>query len=185
MSAAVALFGREGVSAVTVRKIAAAADVSAALVIHHFGSKDGLVEACDAHVWSLVEQSMETLIEQGSSAAMQSIWVMEDMGEAIAYIGRSMQDDRAVGRRWFEQLVATTIAGLDEMAAHGAARPSDDPTMRALLLVVLDLGMVTMRSLVERALGADLTDPDVIRRWVHTEFDLLTHGVLIEKGDDR
>ena len=48
--AAVDLFARDGFAHVTVRRIATEAGVSPALVIHHFGSKEGLRAACDAHV---------------------------------------------------------------------------------------------------------------------------------------
>ena len=53
--AAVARFGRDGFG-VGVRAIAADAGVSAALVIHHFGSKDGLRAECDAFVLDAVRQ---------------------------------------------------------------------------------------------------------------------------------
>ncbi len=52
---AIVYFGRHGFRTATVRAIAADADVSPALVIHHFGSKDGLREACDAYVTDLME----------------------------------------------------------------------------------------------------------------------------------
>ncbi|HET7268184.1 MAG TPA: helix-turn-helix domain-containing protein, partial [Oleiagrimonas sp.] len=44
------LFAAHGADAVTVRQIAAAAHVSPALVVRHYGSKDGLREAVDTHV---------------------------------------------------------------------------------------------------------------------------------------
>ena len=45
--AAMRLFGWQGIKGTTVRQIAEGAGVSPALVIHHFGSKDGLRRACD------------------------------------------------------------------------------------------------------------------------------------------
>ncbi len=47
--AAIEQFGDQGFG-VGLRSIAEAAGVSAALVIHHFGSKDGLRQACDDFV---------------------------------------------------------------------------------------------------------------------------------------
>ena len=47
--AAIELFGSHGFS-VGVRAIAQAAGVSPGLVIHHFGSKDGLRQACDDYI---------------------------------------------------------------------------------------------------------------------------------------
>ena len=47
--AAIELFGSRGFD-VGVRAIAEAAGVSPGLVIHHFGSKDGLRKACDDYI---------------------------------------------------------------------------------------------------------------------------------------
>jgi len=50
---ALRLFAGHGPDAVSVRQVAAAAGVSPGLVIHHFGSGDGLREAAGAHVLAL------------------------------------------------------------------------------------------------------------------------------------
>ena len=47
--AAIEQFGQHGFN-VGLRAIAEAAGVSAALVIHHFGSKEGLRKACDDYI---------------------------------------------------------------------------------------------------------------------------------------
>src|SRR4029077_17883216 len=52
---AIVYFGRHGFRSATVRAIAADADVSPALVIHHFGSKDALREACDRYVTDCID----------------------------------------------------------------------------------------------------------------------------------
>src|SRR5690606_4524223 len=46
LEAAVRLFGERGLSAVSVRDVAAAAHVTLATVHHYFGSKDGLYSRC-------------------------------------------------------------------------------------------------------------------------------------------
>src|SRR5690348_923432 len=47
---ALRLFAAHGPDVVSVRQIAAAAGVSAALVVHHFGSKEGLRDVVDQYV---------------------------------------------------------------------------------------------------------------------------------------
>ena len=46
---AMQMFADKGFDGITVRDIAAAADVSVGLINHHFGSKDGLREAVDQY----------------------------------------------------------------------------------------------------------------------------------------
>ena len=54
--AAIEQFGEHGFG-VGLRAIAEAAGVSAALVIHHFGSKEGLRKACDDYVAEEIRSS--------------------------------------------------------------------------------------------------------------------------------
>lgn len=49
------LFAERGAAGVTIRQIAAEARVSRSLVIHHYGSKDGLKAAVDRRAIGLVE----------------------------------------------------------------------------------------------------------------------------------
>ena len=63
--AAIEQFGQRGFSA-SVRSIATAAGVSAALVIHHFGSKEKLREACDAYVIETVRVAKTESMQNAS-----------------------------------------------------------------------------------------------------------------------
>ena len=54
--AAIDQWGRNGFN-VGLRSIAEAAGVSAALVIHHFGSKEGLRKACDDYIAEEVREA--------------------------------------------------------------------------------------------------------------------------------
>jgi AcrR family transcriptional regulator len=72
---ALRLFAERGPDAVTVRQIAAAAGVSPGLVIHHFGSKDGLRKAVDEHVLAMFgamlgELTTGDLYEQGAAGSL-------------------------------------------------------------------------------------------------------------------
>ena len=63
-----------GRAAVTVREIAAAAGVSAGLVMHHYGSKDGLKEAVDRRAVAFFEELIGELArvgEEGGSARLR------------------------------------------------------------------------------------------------------------------
>jgi AcrR family transcriptional regulator len=54
--AALLHFGEHGFERATIRGIAETAGVSSGLVRHHFGSKQALREACDAHLVAVVRR---------------------------------------------------------------------------------------------------------------------------------
>ena len=56
--AALERFAEDGFDGATIRGIAAAAGVSPGLVQHHFGSKEGLRQACDDAVLELVRRKL-------------------------------------------------------------------------------------------------------------------------------
>jgi AcrR family transcriptional regulator len=178
VEAAIALIGDEGVRAATVRRVADLAGVSAPLVLHHFGSKDGLVAACDDEVLARVELLVATLNESGAEGALQQLLTSTGMASSMVYIGRSLLDDGDVGREWFNRLYEMTRHGMDEMAASGTMRPVADQPMVAVLLLAMDLGVVLLRPHIERILDVDLTEGPTTQRWATAEFDLLSEALL-------
>ena len=69
-NAALRLFADRGPDAVTVRQVAAAAGVSPALVMHHFGSKAGLRESVDDHVAQQLRRVLDALTDDGLGDAL-------------------------------------------------------------------------------------------------------------------
>ena len=57
--AAVELIGRDGFDGLTVRVVAKQAGVSPGLVIHYFGSKDGLRAECEEFVGDRIHEAIE------------------------------------------------------------------------------------------------------------------------------
>ena len=64
LDAAVEMFSKQGLDGASVRGIARRAEVSPAMVHHHFGSKEGLYEAC-------IDVLYEGLLELQASLATQ------------------------------------------------------------------------------------------------------------------
>jgi AcrR family transcriptional regulator len=179
------LVGERGPAATTVRAVAERAGVSPPLVMFHYGSKDGLITACDEHVRALMGSAIEAIMSGlGDEATLHALLALPDVADALAYIGRSIQDRGEIGRWWFDEMLRLSLDGLAAAESAGLARPSDDPEMRAVLVMAMDLGMVLMRPLVESRLGASLSDPDTMARWIRTELDVLTHGVMLPRPPD-
>ena len=63
--AAIDLFAERGFGQATVRDIAQAAGVSSGLLRHHFGSKDGLREACDEYAMARTAELRAAMLQDG------------------------------------------------------------------------------------------------------------------------
>jgi len=134
--AAIEQFGRQGFD-VGLRTIAEAAGVSAALVIHHFGSKDGLRKACDDYI---AEE-----VRSGKSEAMQSTdpatWFaqmaeIESYAPLMAYMVRSMQAGGELAKTLVHKMMDDAEVYLDDGVRNGLLKPSRDPRARAKYLTI-------------------------------------------------
>src|SRR6202163_4101486 len=132
--AAIEQFGEHGFS-VGLRAIAEAAGVSAALVIHHFGSKEGLRKACDDYI---AEE-----IRTGKSASMQAndpaTWFsqmaeIESYAPMMAYLVRSMQSGSELAKMLWRKMIDDGEQYLQEGVQNGILKPSRDPRARAKYL---------------------------------------------------
>ncbi|WP_231332370.1 TetR/AcrR family transcriptional regulator [Actinomadura graeca] len=151
--AALRLFADRGVDRVSVRDIAKAAGVSSGLIRHHFGSKDGLRDACDAHAVDRLTRissaaARGTMTDPGLRPALESMDVLH------RYLGRSMIDGSPTAGAAFLRAVDLAEAWLREQ------EPGQYGDVRALaaVLVGANVGVLVMRDLVVRALengGAD------------------------------
>ena len=134
--AAIEQFGQHGFG-VGLRTIAEAAGVSAALVIHHFGSKDGLRKACDDYI---AEE-----IRSGKSEAMRSTdpatWFaqmaeIESYAPLMAYLVRSMQTGGDLAKTLWQKMIDDAEEYLDDGVRTGLLKPSRDPRARAKYLSI-------------------------------------------------
>jgi AcrR family transcriptional regulator len=132
--AAIEQWGEHGFN-VGLRSVAESAGVSAALVIHHFGSKEGLRKACDDYV---AEE-----IRTGKSASMQTSdpadWFrqmaeMESYAPLMAYLVRSMQSGSELAKMLWQKMIDNAEEYLEEGVRNGLLKPSRDPRARAKFL---------------------------------------------------
>lgn len=138
-------FAREGFAA-SLRTVAAEAGVSAALIVHHFGSKQGLIEACDAKVLGVADEKLRLMNTDGIAAA--AAWVIEVMqeGSVPAYISRALVDGGDAGKALFTAFVDVTEKSLVEL---------DLPELRmtAALLVTHSLATMVLANHIAAATG--------------------------------
>ena len=181
--AAIELFGRDGFERARVRDIAERAGVSAALVLHHFGSKEQLRHACDEHVTSALFARKELL--QGAAAAAEiQAWLADFEGNRpqLTYIARMLTGDSGAGAQLFAALVAGTRQMMDEQIDAGVMRDVPDRDVVAAHLATWGVAPLVLGQHLAAALGADEMSGELYRRSTLPLMDVLTHGIYT---DDR
>lgn len=132
--AAIDQFGREGF-AVGLRAIATAAGVSPALVIHHFGSKDGLREACDDFITETVYASKSVTIQSSDPATwFAEMAEIEEFAPMMAYLVRSLQTGGDLAKTLWRSMIDNVEQYLQDGVRAGTIKPSADPKSRARFL---------------------------------------------------
>jgi TetR/AcrR family transcriptional regulator, repressor for neighboring sulfatase len=154
LDAAVALFAQRGVDAVSLRDIAAAADVHVALIIRYIGHREELVAEVFRHVSDQLARAVEEnpLATQGFSPdTMMGKWAR--IAAALVISGRSLES-----RRDFNPVVtmAQTL-----MARYGMA--DEAARLRAAQIVAAALGWRIFEAYLVEAAGLDDVPLETLR----------------------
>ena len=191
---ALRLFAARGPDAVTVRQIAAAAGVSPGLVVHHFGSKEGLRQAVDAHVLArltamlaeLTGEAAGDLYEPGAAGSLADAVVrhMPPGSPVPAYLRRLLLDGGDTGRDLFRRLYRASTSALDGLAAAGMAARGRDPAVRAAILLSNDLAVLLLREHLADVTGMDPLSSEGMARWGGELLAIYGSGLLAAPPDD-
>lgn len=183
--AAMELFAERGAAAVTIREVASASGVSPSLVIHHFGSKEGLKAAADARATALLEVLVSELMDAshpgGSATSLAGVFGerLEREPKLPAYIRRMLIDGGRPAESMFATLLDSTVAGLAVLERAQLLRPAADARLRAAFLLVNDLAAVMLREQLIAVAGVDPLAPAGLERWTREVLDVYTNGVFV------
>ena len=177
------LFAERGAAAVTVREIAAAAGVSPGLVMHHYGSKDGLKDAADRRAVAFFEEMLGELAragEEGGGASLAELFAarLESEPVMVEYVRRMLLDGGEAADALFGKLFEATVAGMRSLVDAGVARPAQDERIRTAFLLANDLSLVLLRRQIARAAGVDPLSREGLAAWTAAVMDVYTGGVF-------
>jgi AcrR family transcriptional regulator len=184
---AILRFGRDGFGA-GVRAVAADAGVSAALVIHHFGSKDALRAACDAHVLQVIrDEKSDAIADPSPGEVIGRLARIEEYAPLFAYIVRSLLEGGSLAAAFVDGLVADADAYLAAGETAGTVRATRDPAGRSRTLVATQVGLIVMAQLDATAgRGTAPTDDparamtELYERSLLAGLELYTHGLFTD-----
>lgn len=183
---AMRLFAESGFDSVTVRDIAAAAEVSVGLINHHFGSKEGLREAVDRKFIEQFEEVLNTPPNAVPNMRMDDVysWVddwiarhQENWPITAKYFRRALLEESEWGASIFEQFFKIARASVDRMDAAGGLRKDVDRLWLPFLMVYLEIGTLLLDPYISKILGKSGFDPELWKRRHRAYTSLIHRGV--------
>ena len=178
IAAAFDRFAAHGYRATTVRAIAADAGVSPALIIHHFGGKEGLRRECDERIVRFVAG------KQDREAASDAL--AEASRRFGPYLARMLSEASDAADALFDTLLATARIVVEEGTEAGTMRASDDREAQAVALLALGIAPFFLAHQLARWSGSHAEAG--IARIAGPISDIYSHGLFVggrKNGQDR
>lgn len=178
------LFAERGFDGASVRAIAERAGVSAGLVVHHFGGKEGLRQAVDA--W-MVQAFSDALADVPSDVPPEEL--SAGVGAAVAdvmgadehlrgYLRRSLTEDSGASVALFERFIELARVELENLRAADGLQDDVDPLWAPYQLVFLIVGPLLLEPLIQQRLDGPVFNIDVIARRSAANLRVLSHGMF-------
>lgn len=170
--AAISQFARLGFAGASVRSIAAEAGVTPGLIVHHFGTKAALRDACDARV-------LEVLMgpERSTNTGVLAARLM-DAGPVpyVAYLTGMLRGEPERADAVFDRILEATRGVVSEQRAAGLLNDDVADGAFAALLAVYGLAPLLLPRQLARAFGREELTPEVLSDAATALSDVLTRG---------
>ena len=185
--AAIAHIAQVGFREATVRAIAAAAGVSPGLVVHHFGSKEGLRQSCDEYVTDTFRAYVQDKSDSVSVARILTELSAEadstGLATLTAYCVRALIDGGELAQQLFDAVLQDTVLAMRLGVESGLIRPAEDEPGRARMLAATSLGA----ALMARYMYPEEPDPVAIQRRLRIDvtlpgLELYTYGLFTDSS---
>jgi len=191
IEAAKKLFARAGLHGVSVNEIATEAGVSAAMINHHFGGKEGLYRACVEGFGVARLRALDPLLVAPTNATelevrldmlvTQMLELHLDDPDAVAILLR----DANAAEHWGADVERTVYEFTQKLATffalaqgRGLLRETVDPLTPAATLYLSLAGLLQVDAHRARVTGISLRDPKQRREVVIRLVDVVLRGVL-------
>mgnify|MGYP005996657953 CR=1 FL=1 len=176
-NAALDLYAERGEDRVSMRAVAAAANVTVGLVQHHFKTKDGLVQhhfktkdglrnaveqlIVDYHAQALADTPRDGMPAEVAAARDQAVRTMlEDHPPVVNYLRRALLDLAAGEGKLLARLTELSRNEVAKLRMAGIASTSKSEAEQVIGLMIRQLGHLFLQPMVD-AMWNQLSGPDM------------------------
>jgi AcrR family transcriptional regulator len=180
--AAIEQFAQHGFG-VGLRAIAEAAGVSAALVIHHFGSKEGLRKACDDFVAEEIRNSKSDALQSNDPANwLGQMAEIESYAALTGYVVRSLQTGGELAMMLWQKMIDNAEEYFADGVRAGTIKESRDPHARAKYLAITSGGgLLLYIQMHENPTDLRAVLRDYARDMVLPALEIYTEGLMADR----
>ncbi len=177
------MVAERGSAAASLRAIAEAAEVSPALVNHHFGSREALLEHVNGHALEVFARAYTDTPADLSPAELlrrrsdQTRAVMEQHPEVCDFIGQRLAEGGGAASSFLTGFLTAGQQELARLQSAGAVRADADLWWSTLQHFLLIWAPLTFRRTLEGLLGAPLHQPPLLDAWAQANVDLFERGL--------
>jgi len=177
--AAIDLFAERGIGPATIRDIAERAGVSSGLLRHHFGSKEGLRDACDEYAMSRMNELRDRLLGPNAQVDPAVLGAMNPSALRLqVYLVKSMMEGSS------NSLFDAAMESGRTWAAHADIETEDLEAWLATM-IALKIGLFVMRDQVGRVLGEDMSTAKGFRRMVRASIEIFGRPIVTPEQADQ
>ena len=171
-------FAREGFATTSLRAIAKEAGVSPALVVHHFGSRDKLIEECiikGLGLWVSEKQQFVDVSLSTSLAKWQNS--IDKHGSKLQFFRQVLLAGGEPANILFSRMVQEATMMVDSQIDKGQMRGVENREDLALLMTLHGLAPLMMQDQVNNHLGGNFLDPELGARLAAANLEIYRKGI--------
>lgn len=179
LSIAVEMFAEKGFAGTSLRSIAKQAEVSPALLVHHFGTKDALVkEAISKTLGDWVADEKSAILDDASHQVENWQSLAAKGTASLNFFRQALLAGGEYSQRLFHAAFLESEALLDQMQAVGRLKDISDKQTTALMMTISGLGSVLFMNQIEQTLGGPISSDQVASRLVNANQEMMQEGVF-------
>ena len=171
-------FARDGFATTSLRSIAKEAGVSPALVVHHFGSREKLIEECIVRGLGLWVSEKQQFVDVSLSVAIGQ-WQssLDKHSQKLQFFRQVLLAGGEPANILFSRMVKEARMMIDAQVEKGQMRKSDNPDDLALLMTLHGLAPLIMQEQVNSHLGGNFMEPALGARLAGANLEIYRKGI--------